>query len=376
MVEKYNISIFTGTRAEYSLLRRLIFKLEEISHCSIKLIISGTHLSESFGKTISEVIDDEIKNIIKLELPLQSKKNIGEITGIAIKKYSSFLKSNKPNLIILLGDRYETFAMATASFLLSIPIAHIHGGETTIGSKDNALRHSVTQFASWHFTAHESYLDKVRKLGAEKSKSFCVGPMFKDLLIDYKPISKTDFENQTGYKFNEKNILFTFHPETNSHDLGITIFNESLREIKNSLENNKLNFNVLATFPNADDGGEQIRQSLIKFNEQNNDFFFLIPSLGNRLYLPALHLFDLMIGNSSSGIIEAPLVGMPVINLGDRQKGRIRFGKVIDIYHPIKNLSSNIKLILEQPKVINSNIRYNIENSPTELILKELNLNN
>tara|TARA_B100001027_G_C16257771_1_gene327832 strand:+ start:410 stop:1528 length:1119 start_codon:yes stop_codon:yes gene_type:complete len=362
-----NICVFTGSRAEYGLLSKLINLFEKDNSINLTLVVSGTHLSQDFGYTVESIEKEFFGKIKKIHLPLEKGLSLACITAFAIKEYSFFLENNKFDLLVLLGDRYECFAMASAAFLSYVPIAHIHGGETTLGAIDNSLRHSISLMSKYHFVSCEEHLSKVISLGASKDYSLIVGPMVIDSLLVERKINNHYFELQTKYIFGEKNILLSFHPETLKKDFGLQIFENILLCLSEIIINGKSVVNVLASYPNADTSGFQIKKRLEEFAD-NHKNFFLIPSLGHDLYLYALEKFDCLIGNSSSGLIEAPLIGIPVINVGDRQKGRKSFGNVINITGSSSEISSNLKAVLEKPKLKKSSVHLKSLKSPSELI--------
>ena len=321
------IGVFTGSRAEYGLMKHLIKAINEDKELELQLIVSGSHLSKSHGETVNEILNDGIKPKVYIPISLDQSppKTMAYLSGEVIIGLEKYINTSQPNLLILLGDRYETFAAAATFNLMNIPIAHIHGGETTLGAIDDKLRHAITQLSSWHFTAAEAYKNKVISMGISKERVFQVGPMILDGIRQNKYISKNNFENITGYKFSKKNILVTYHPETLSEDQGQSGFDSLLTAIKEN------DCNVLFTSPNADKGGDILLMKLKEFVSNDQNRYFHIPSLGQMKYLNALKLFDGVVGNSSSGIIEAPLMRIPVLNIGKRQAGRIRFGMVEDV---------------------------------------------
>ena len=240
---------------------------------------------------------------------------------------------------------------------------HIHGGEKTDGALDDSLRHSITQLSKWHFTAADEYKRVINMLG-KKDDVFNIGPMVLDQLTKIEKISKSEFETKTGFKFAEHNLLITYHPETGLEDNGITGFTNLLTVL------DEIDASILFTQPNADDGSDEILSRLIQFTEKNSHRCSNIASLGHTLYLNALHLFDAVIGNSSSGIIEAPLVGIPVLNLGNRQGGRLRRGEVIESSLKEADIRINLSKLLDH-KVNSKKIplldKYN--NSPSQAII-------
>ena len=302
-------------------------------------------------------------------IPVTINSNKGGMclqTAETIKGISEVLIKLDPDYLIVLGDRFETFGAATAAHLLGIKIAHIHGGETTLGAIDDKLRHAISQLSTLHFTSALKHKEKVEKMGHKKKYVFNVGPMAIDGLLNMQKLNKEEFQKKTNFSFNKKNFLITYHPETISKDLGINLFKNLLSVL------DKINCNILFTSPNADFGHEIILEEIKRYINKNNSSSIFIPSLGQELYLNALRLFDCVIGNSSSGIIEAALIGNPVINIGDRQKGRYRFGKVIDV-NSKKGIEDAIKEISNK----NSNFILDKEflsfeklNSPTKIILK------
>lgn len=322
-----NICVFTGSRSEYGLMRHLIKAIREEDRLNLQLVVAGSHLSNLHGRTIKEIRDDgiEVSSIVPISIDSEIPKTMGELGAEAMKGMSEELKRLEADIVIVLGDRYETFAAAAAAFLSKIPIVHLHGGETTLGAIDNDLRHAITQLSSWHFTAAEEYRQRVIKSGKPEDKVFNIGPMVADALAVKVDTCRKDFEDFTGYRFGARNALVTFHPETLALDSGMSCFKELLYALRHSC------FRVLFTHPNADEGYRDIVEEMRRFVELDRERFYCVSSLGQSRYLEALHVFDVMIGNSSSGIIEGPLVGIPVINIGNRQKGRLRYGPVQDI---------------------------------------------
>ena len=355
------ISLFTGTRAEYGLMRTLILNLIEDSQFDFNLLVSAAHLNNKYGLTIKEIESDGIK--IKHKLPI-SFDNPHELdmayqTSETIKVISKTLLEIKPEYLIVLGDRYETFAAATAAHLLGIKIIHLHGGETTLGAIDDKLRNAITQLSSIHFTSAEVHRQKVQNMILSKNNTYNVGPLSIDGLLNLQTISKEQFEAKTGFNFSNKNFLITYHPETIKDDLGIA----GLENLLNVLT--KFTCNILFTSPNADKGSDIILKKILKAVKENKNNYFFITSLGHHLYLNALLLFDCIIGNSSSGMIEAPLLKKNVINIGDRQKGRHRFGKVIDVKDDHKSILNAIYNIDKSPRK-----KYDIEEFKKNYISK------
>ena len=308
-------------------MRVLLTKLRSDPRCRLELIVSGAHLSEAHGNTQREIIEDGIES--RFQIKLTDSASMAEHSAEVIQGCCRAFELFSPDVLIVLGDRYETFAAASAAYLSGIPIAHLHGGETTQGALDDSLRHAMTLMATWHFTAAYSYLDVVRRLGADPNRSYCIGPMVLDALQRDEPLSREQFEAATGFRFASINLLVTYHSVTQSSSLGLDGFEALLKALGDLLDREN-SINILFTYPNLDKGGLRIIDLIKDFVTSHKLRSWAISSLGQKLYLSALRLFNAMVGNSSSGIIEAPLIGLPVLNIGERQKGRLRYGDVVD----------------------------------------------
>ena len=324
---KKKIAVFTGTRAEYGLLKHLIRRINEDSELDLQLIVSGSHLSDLYGRTILEIQADSIypSALVPLSLDSIPQPPMAALTAEALSGLSKALENLRPQLLIVLGDRYESFAAASAGHLHGVSICHLHGGESTFGAVDDRLRHAISQLSNWHFTAAEPYRQRVIAMGHSEECVFNIGPMVLDGLHALTTITRDQFEESTGYHFGKSNLLVTYHPETLLPDLGLSGFKALLSALE------LIPCNVLFTHPNADDGSQDLLNCLKAFENLFPDRCCIIPSLGQKNYLSALRLFEAMAGNSSSGIIEAPLLGIPVLNIGDRQLGRLRHDHVLDV---------------------------------------------
>ena len=336
------ILVFTGNRSEYGLLKHVIKLIKSNLYLDLKLFVSASHISKKFGNTISEIKKDkiEIDKLISTSLDKSPVPSTTTLTAEIINEMGKALEEFKPNICILLGDRYETVGAALACHLNKIPIAHLHGGETTLGAIDDKLRHAISQLSTWHFTAADQYRKRVIEMGHDHKKVFMVGPLAIDGIANMKNINRIEFSSKTGYKFSSKNVIVTYHPETLLKNNGIEGFSELLIALEN------FDGNILFTHPNADEGRDKILEMINQFSNLNPEKTFVFPSLGQDLYLSALSLFEGVIGNSSSGIIEAPIIGIPVLNIGDRQKGRLRYGRVLDVRPNSIQITKGIKEIL------------------------------
>lgn len=373
------IVVFTGTRAEYGLMKTLIKKLHEDKYFKFNLLISASHLDSKFGNTIEEIKNDGIPTDFVLPIDINSNKrsDMSFQTSEVIKQVSLSLGKLNPEYLIILGDRFESFGAAAAGHLLGVKNIHLHGGETSLGALDDKLRHAISQLSTIHFTSAEIHKKKVEEMVGSSSKVFNIGPLVMDGFLNLKLLSKKDFQRRTGFVFSNKNFVVTFHPETLSADFGISGLENLLKCLKDN------NCNVLFTAPNADVGSDLVLKNIkdfINLNNNNNNKYLFIPSLGQELYLNALLLFDCVVGNSSSGIVEAPLVDSNVLNIGDRQKGRYRFGSVIDVDNSYSSISNAINDILGQTKKVEFNYKSLIKSikkdSPSNKIIQILKNNN
>ena len=322
------ICFITGSRAEYGLLRRLMLASSNDPSINLQVIATGSHLSLSHGLTYKEIILDgiQISSKVNLQLKGDSSQDIIHSMSIGLRKFSASLTDLRPDLIVVLGDRYEIFVAATAAMILNIPIAHIHGGETTEGAYDEAIRHSVTKMSHLHFVAAKTYKDRVIQLGENPKSVFLVGGLGVDAIKNVKLLSKKKLESEINYRFGERNLLVTIHPET------LVDTNISMRQIKLFLSalNTIKGVKFLFTLPNADTGNTFFITMIKKFCSKNPERAKAFTSLGQLKYLSALRYVDGVIGNSSSGLTEVPSFNIGTINVGKRQAGRLRAKSVID----------------------------------------------
>lgn len=334
-------AVITSSRADYGLLKNFIKKAKEIKKFKLHLVVTGTHLSRKFGYTAKEISKDRIKIEKKIFLDFKNDKQLTISLNISkiIKTLTKYYLKKKIALVFLLGDRYEILAAALASVISGVKIAHIHGGEITEGSMDELFRHSITKLSNIHFVASKTYRKRVIQLGENPKCVINVGAMCNDTI---NKILKKDNIN----KIKKKNILISYHPENISDKKNKENINEVLKALK------KLrNFNLFFTSSNADKGNAAIMDEIKKFVKKNKNSK-LIFSYGHENFLKKMKDSLFLIGNSSSGIIEAPLLGVPSINIGLRQKGRL-------LSDSIYNCVCASNSILETIKKLNSNILKN-----------------
>jgi GDP/UDP-N,N'-diacetylbacillosamine 2-epimerase (hydrolysing) len=340
-MNKRKICIVTGSRAEYGLLYWLIKEVKADKDLKLQLIVTGMHLSSEFGLTYKE-IEKEFKIDKKINMHLSSDTSIGitRSMGIAQISFSKTYNELKPDIIVVLGDRYEIFVAVSSAMISKIPIAHIHGGESTEGSIDEAIRHCITKMSHLHFTANEKYSKRVIQLGEKPSKVFNVGGVGIENIKRLKLLSKVELEKLINFKLNIKNILVTFHPVTLENKTSKKHFQELLDTI-DELENT----NIIFTKANSDADGKIINQMIDQYVKKNSDKSMSATSLGQLNYLSVLKYIDFVIGNSSSGLHEAPSFKIGTINIGDRQKGRIKSKSVVDCLPNKKSIKKAIKII-------------------------------
>jgi len=339
------IAVFTGTRAEYGLLYWIIKSLEEAEQAELQLIVGGMHLSPEFGYTIEQIEQDGFPIADRLEFLLSSDSPVAvsKSMGLALISASESLQRLQPDLIVLLGDRFESMSIAQAAMVAQIPIAHLHGGETTEGLIDEAVRHSITKMAHLHFTATKAYRDRVIQLGEQPNRVLNVGAPGIDSIKRLKLLERHELSNAIGFNLNKPYFLITYHPVTLSKD-GAT---DSLINLLSILDDYH-EHQVLISYPNADTHGRQLIKILENYAQADPERVFLFRSLGQLRYLSLMKHCEVVLGNSSSGLIEAPSFGVPTLNIGDRQKGRISGETVVHCGETKAEISKGMKKVTEK----------------------------
>jgi len=339
-VNKRKICVFTGTRAEYGLLKPLMEEIKKDKDLELQIIASGMHLSPEFGQTYKEIEKDGFKIDEKVEMLLSSDTDVGvsKSIGLGIIGYTDALLRLKPDIAVVLGDRFEALAFAVASFTLKIPIAHLYGGEITEGALDEGYRHAITKLSYLHFTSTKEYKKRVVQLGESPDRVFNVGALGIDNIKKLNLLSKEEAEKRIGKNFKKRNLLITFHPVTLEYGNSVNQFKELLKAL-DELEDTLLIF----TKANADAEGRQINKLIDEYVSKNSDKSVVFTNMGQLLYLSTMKYVDAVVGNSSSGIIEAPSFKIGTINIGDRQKGRIRAKSIIDCKPEYEDIKIAIK---------------------------------
>jgi UDP-hydrolysing UDP-N-acetyl-D-glucosamine 2-epimerase len=321
-----HIGLVTGTRAEYGLLSRTIELLQLDPNFTTKVFACGTHLSPEFGYTLTELETQQVKNIIPVEMLLSTVSRVGlaKSVGLGVMSFADAFSRTNIEVIIILGDRYEMLAAAQAAMFLGIPIIHIHGGEVTEGAFDDAIRHSITKMANVHFPATKEFSKRIQQLGESKQSIFVVGAPGIDNIINAPRMSKDELEASLGFSFTDNVCLVTYHHVTNTANTTENDIQPLVDAIKKTPD-----INYIITYPNADGGGSEIITQWKTI--ENLPHVHIVPSLGFKRYLSVMKYVKCVIGNSSSGIIEAPSFHVGTVNIGTRQKGRPRANSIIDV---------------------------------------------
>ncbi len=325
-MKKKRICVFTGGRAEYGILRPLLKEIKKSKDLELKLIVSGMHMSREFGLTYQVIekdgfrCDEKIEVILSSDTPVAVSKSV----GLGLISFSEAFDRIKPDLLLVLGDRFETFSAASAAMISRIPIAHIQGGEMTYGAIDDHFRHAVTKMSQIHFVTTDNYKKRVIQLGEHPKNVFNVGALNVDSMKKVKVLKKSEVEKKIGLSLQKTTILVTFHPVTLEKENTEYYFKNILHALDHFND-----CNIIFTKTNADTDGRIINSLIDEYtiNHKNVSSFV---SMGQELYVSTLKYIDLVLGNSSSGIIETPTFRVPTVNLGDREKGRIMAKNVIN----------------------------------------------
>ena len=336
------ICVVTGSRAEYGLLKKILLLIKKEKLFELQLVVTGSHLSKKHGFTIKKIIKDQfkIKNRIDLKLDKDNTVSLANSMSLGLSKFVKIFKKNKPDIIILLGDRYEIFVASVAATLSRIPVGHIHGGEITKSLVDEAFRHSITKMSHLHFTATNEYKKRVIQMGEIPKNVYCVGGLGVDSIKDTNFYSKSTLEKKLNIKFLKKIVLVTYHPETLKK-------NSSLSNLKSLFSALKImrETTIIFTMPNSDMESMEIYNLISKFISKRKNYY-LFKSLGQKKYHSCCKYSDFMIGNSSSGLLEMPTFKKFSINIGERQSGRIKAKSVIDCSTQTKSIVKAIKFAL------------------------------
>lgn len=313
------VAVVTGTRADYGLLRGLLRSIEDDPQLDLQLIVTGTHLSDAFGRTASEIERDGFTIAASVPIWSGADSALGAASDIgrALPSYAQALVEIDPDVVVVLGDRLEAFAVATAATILSVPVAHIHGGELTEGAMDDTLRHSITKMSYLHFTSTADHRRRVIQLGEDPRRVFFHGAPIVDILDTFDAMSPRDVEEQFGIRLPKPTALVTFHPAIMDVAPAEMLVEELLGGLL-AVDN----LHIVITGSNSDIGTEAVRDRIARFVSEHPERVDYVESFGQRGYLSAMRAASVVVGNSSSTVLEAPMLGVPSVLIGDRQKGR------------------------------------------------------
>ena len=348
------ILVASSSRADYDLLHPIVLELNKVKKIKCEFLITGSHFSKLLSTKLNKNTDNKI---VKKYLNILNKKktNTELIFSNAIKKFSGYLNRNRPDILMVLGDRFEVFSLVICATFKKIPIAHISGGELTEASMDDSIRHSITKLSHFHFVANDIYKKRVIQLGENPNQIFITGGTGIDNIKNLNFYSKNQLEKILCFKFKKYNFILTYLPVTylnnqTSHKKEINTIISALASFKDC--------NIFITYPNLDEGSREIIKEIKNF-KKNNKNIKVFKTLGKARYLSILKHFDCLIGNSSSGITEAPYLGIPTINIGDRQKGRLKSKSIVDC-NP-----NRMEIIKKVKKILNKKFRHKIQNQKT-----------
>ncbi|WP_353093817.1 UDP-N-acetylglucosamine 2-epimerase [Tissierella praeacuta] len=335
------IAVVTGTRAEYGLLKNTLNKIKENKNLRLQLVVTGTHLSKEYGYTVKEIIDDgfEIEDTIPILMKNSNKDGVAKEMGLLMIQISQTFERIKPDILLLLGDRYEVFAVASVAMAMNIPMGHISGGEITEGAIDEQIRHSITKMAHIHFPGAEAYAKNIIAMGEEPWRVFDVGDPGIENIKFTKLLSKEELKEQLKVEVDRDTLLITYHPVT----LEIELLPFQIENLIKAL--NKVNKQMIITYPNADNGGDYIIKKLEEFKKINSNVY-LFKSLGLLKYLSVMKHCGAVVGNSSSALVEAPYLKIPVVNIGNRQKGRMMAENIISCNNEYEDIIEAINRVL------------------------------
>jgi GDP/UDP-N,N'-diacetylbacillosamine 2-epimerase (hydrolysing) len=366
------ILFISSSRADYGLLRNLILETQRLNP-ETYLMVTGSHLSKEFGETVFEIKKDRIKKIIKKKIlePKFREKNISNYIERTIKATSLIIKKIQPDTLVILGDRYELLGCAIAATIFRVPITHLHGGEITSGAYDDSIRHSISKLSHLHFPVHEKYRNRLIQLGESPKTIFNYGALGAHSIKNINFKSKVELERELKIKLDKKIFLITFHPTTlekSKSKFQILNLLSALKKFNNEIK--------IFTSPNFDHENKVIKNEILNFIKKNKNSFFY-SSLGHLNYISLMKISSFVIGNSSSGILETPSLGIPTINIGNRQKGRIISKNIINSNYETKHIVKNIRkaALLNKKKLQKIGSPFYKKGSPKQIAKKIIHFN-
>ena len=338
------IAVFTGTRAEYGLLYWLMKDIQSDPDLELQILATAMHYSPEHGETWKTIVNDgfEITESVEMLLSSDTPSAVVKSMGVGLLGFADALRRMQPDLLVVLGDRFEALAVTQAALIMQIPVAHLHGGEITEGAYDESIRHAITKMATIHFAAAEPYQKRIIQLGEQPEKVFNVGAVGLDHIQRTQFRTLDELNQIYDFDFTQPYILITYHPETNLNDEDVTPLFNALRAQEN--------LNFVFSYPNADNGNTEIVKAMLALKAEMPDRVLLVKSFGIQNYLSVLKYSLAMVGNSSSGLSEAPALQVVTINIGDRQKGRLRCKSIIDVKLDQIEIQNALKQAQEFPK--------------------------
>ncbi|MEK6624960.1 MAG: UDP-N-acetylglucosamine 2-epimerase [Bdellovibrionota bacterium] len=360
------VGLVTVARSDFGIYRSILKALSSSSTLTCKLIVTGMHLENKAGNSLQEIIDAGYKPDFQVKLTYDSDTPAGIVHTMSagLKGFADLFTNFRPDVLLVLGDRFEMMSAVLASLPFSIPVAHLHGGESSEGNFDEAIRHSITKMSHLHFPSTESYQQRIIKMGEEPWRVHLTGAPALDDLATFPYLAKDDLEKQLGLDLNLPTILATYHPVTfEFEDTGYYI-----KEFLTAIE--QLGIQTLFTYPNADTHGSLIIQAIEDFKKMHR-FVHIVPNLGGKRYFSLLRHITALAGNSSSGIIEAASFGVPVVNVGNRQMGRVHGQNVIDVKYDYSSIKKGLELALSdnfRVKVKGMKNPYSVGHAATKVV--------
>lgn len=348
------ICVVTGSRAEYGILRNLMAAIKAVPELQLQVIATNQHLSKLQGETYKEIERDGFTIDYKVYMADDEAPDNANSTAKSISRgvsgFADAFDALHPDLLLILGDRYEMLAVASTALIYKIPIAHLHGGEITEGAFDDAIRHAISKMSHLHFTSTEAYRNRVIQMGEQPERVFNVGALGVENVVKNDFMSKEDIENSLNFKLTDKCFLCTYHP--------VTLSNMSSEvQVLNLLEalDGYKDYHIIFTYSNSDTNSQIIIKRIQEYVDKNADRCMFIPSLGQRRYFSALKHMTAVLGNSSSGIIEVPSFGIPTLDIGDRQKGRIAADSVIHCGYSVEEIKKGLEKVLQYSQQLKAN---------------------
>jgi UDP-N-acetylglucosamine 2-epimerase (non-hydrolysing) len=337
--------VFTGSRAEYGLLYWLLKDLQASERCQLQIIVSGMHLSPEFGNTWQQIVEDGFAIDAKVEMLVSSDTPVGVVKsmGLGVIGFADALERLQPDILVVLGDRYEALSVVQAALIMRLPVAHLHGGEITEGAYDDSIRHAITKMAYFHFVATDQSRRRVIQMGESPERVYNVGALGLDHI---KRSPKMDFEqlrDSLGFDLKKPFLLVTYHPVTLMEEAPQDSFQEILAALDAFPK-----YQVILTYPNADNGGKSIIPLIESYAMRNRNRVIAVQSLGFRRYLSAVSTAAAVLGNSSSGIIEVPAFGVPTVNVGVRQQGRLAASSILHCEPTRDAIAEALKVALSE----------------------------